>query len=185
MSVSGANWSEISVAPRMVFERIRWIAEDGRQRLLERPRHGGEVDVRRRAADPRDHDDAGKLDLRVDPARQRQRRGDAERHEHGRGEPDDGRVSPETRRRGSLGLVDGRAVFEPEDVLDRDVLEVLHGVVDLEPVVVTPANVDGRTSTLPSLHTATSAPSETAPRRAETGSVRTASRWSTWTTARP
>ena len=72
MSVSGANWSEISVAPRMVFERMRWTprtvvsaCSSGRVTVV-RKTSAGEPPARATTTIARE------LDLRVDAARHRE-----------------------------------------------------------------------------------------------------------------
>ena len=127
----------------MVFDRMRCDAEHGGERLLERARHGGEEDVGRRAARPRDDDDARELDLGVDAARHAARRGEAERDEHRGREPDDGRVPPEERE-SSRRLFDGRA--RPRARArgrPRRARRRFTAVDDLEAVVVAVADLDG------------------------------------------
>ena len=72
-------------------------AEDRREALLERPGHGREEHVRRRAASARDHHDARELHLRVDAARHLPRREAAEHDEQRRREPHDAGTASDER----------------------------------------------------------------------------------------
>ena len=189
MSVPGANWSEISVAPRMVRLRMRWTP-----RTVVSACSRGRVTVVRKTsggASPtlRDDDDAGELDLGVDAARHRPRGGEAQRRRGRRSRARPRRRTGAGARSPSLllvllvvallalalvapglalGLDDGRLLVEAEHVVDGDLLPVLQPVGDLDPLRVAVPDGDRADLDLLPLADRRSPPRRRPPRAART-----------------